>query len=100
MGKETPDEMARFNRACHLDKTEHGTRGHDMAKVIEGARVLAKSPLGNSCHIDSNEKVSKSMVTHAEAGLGAGGGRLNDAASSIKSGARAPKADMAFLRKG
>ena len=100
MKDQTPDEMARFNRPCHLDKTEHGTRGHDMAGVIKGAREISKSPLGNSCHLDSNEKVTKNFVTHSEPGLGAGGGNLRDAARSIKSGARTAKVDFGFLRKG
>ena len=42
----TPDLLPRFNKACHLDKTEHGQIGHDMAKIIHGARDIAKSPNG------------------------------------------------------
>lgn len=93
----TPDMLPRFNRANHLDKTEHGTVGHEMAPIIKGARDIAKSPLGKPSHLDQN--VGKNMFTKAE-DLGVGGGRLNDAVRSIKSGAQAPKADSAFLRKG
>jgi hypothetical protein len=93
----TPDLLPRFNRACHLDKTEHGTIGHDMAGVIKGATDIARSPAGPK---DRNDSASHAMTTNCEPGLGAGGGNLSDAARSIKSGARAPKADTAFLRKG
>jgi hypothetical protein len=93
----TPDLMPRFQKPCHLDRTEHGTVGHDMGSVIRGATDIAKSPLGPK---DKNDSASHAMVTMAEPGLGAGGGRLGDAARSIKSGARTEKADFAFLRKG
>ena len=93
----TPDLLPRFNRGCHLDKTEHGTRGHDMASIIHGATNIARSPNGPSCHLDS---ARKHMGTNSEPALGAGGGNLGDAARSIKSGAKAPKADSSFLRKG
>ena len=93
----TPDLMARFNKPCHLDKTEHGTVGHDMASVIHGATVIARSPEGPK---DKNDKASKHMVTSASPSIGAGGGRLGDAARSIKSGAEAPKVDWAHVKRG
>jgi hypothetical protein len=94
---ETPDRLARFQKASHLDKTEHGTMGHDLGPVIKGARDIRKSPAGPAFPMDV---VSKRMGTNCEPGLGAGGGNLGDAARSIKSGARAGKADMAHIRKG
>jgi len=98
MSKQTPDEMPRFNRPNHLDKTEHGTVGHDMGKIIQGATDIKRSPNGHPCHLDQN--VGKNMTQSIESGLSAGGGNLREATRSIKSGARAEKADTAFLRKG
>lgn len=91
----TPDE--RLRRQSRLDKCEHGTRGHDMASVINGATDIAKSPHGPDCKMD---KASHAMVTDAESSLGAGGGRLGDAARSIDSGARAPCVDWGHIRRG
>jgi hypothetical protein len=93
----TPDLMPRFQKPCHLDKTEHGTVGHDMASVVRGATDISRSPMGPA---NKNDKASHAMGTNAEPGLGAGGGRLGDAARSIKSGARTSKADWEFIRRG
>jgi len=93
----TPDLLPRFQRTCHLDKTEHGQIGRDNAAVIKGATNIAKSPAGPK---NKNDTATHGMGTNAEPGLGAGGGRLGDAAGSIKSGAKAPKVDWAHVRKG
>lgn len=91
----TPDE--RGNGPSRLDKTEHGTVGHDMAGVIKGATDIARSPAGPSCHLD---KATHNMGTSAEASIGAGGGRLGDAARSIKSGAKTPCVDWSVIKRG
>jgi len=93
----TPDLLPRFNKACHLDKTEHGQIGHDMASVVRGATDIARSPAGPK---NKNDEASHTMHTACEPGLGGGGGNLADTARSIHSGARAPKADFAHIRKG
>ena len=93
----TPDLLPRFNKSCHLDKTEHGTVGHDMKRVIVGATDISKSPAGPKCR---NDSASHAMHTADEPGLGAGGGNLSDAARSIKSGAKAPRADWSHIRRG
>jgi len=97
MSSDTPDRMARFNKPCHLDKTEHGTVGHDMGRVIAGATDIKRSPEGPK---DKNDRASHATGTDAEPGLGAGGGRLGDAARSIKSGAKAPRMDWSHVMKG
>jgi|HubBroStandDraft_6_1064221.scaffolds.fasta_scaffold533467_1 hypothetical protein len=97
MSSSTPDLLPRFQKQSHLDKTEHGTRGHDMAPVIKGAKVITQSPEGPAFKM---VKPQHAMGTNCEPGLGAGGGNLGDAVRSIKSGARAPRADVAHIRKG
>jgi hypothetical protein len=90
----TPDERMRGNRDANLAM---GGSAHDMGAIIRGATDIARSPNGPACRLDKPHRASG---TDAEASLGAGGGRLGDAAASIKSGARTQKADFAFLRKG
>ena len=90
----TPDEWLRGNNDAHL---ERGGAKHDMASVIHGATKITKSPAGPSCHLDS---ATHGLHTDSESGLGAGGGRLGDAARSIKSGAEAPCVDWSHVRKG
>jgi len=92
----TPDEKLRGNLARNLNEA-HGLTGRDWASVIHGATKITKSPAGPSCHLD---KASHALHTDAESGLGAGGGRLGDAARSIKSGAEAPCVDWSHVRKG
>lgn len=90
----TPDLLPRFQGGSRLDKAEHGQRGHDMAPIIKGARDIKQSPAGPSRKMDqgrSNQGVS------LESSLGAGSGSNS---CDIKGGARAPKADFGFLRKG
>ena len=93
----TPDLLPRFQRHCHLDKTEHGLVGHDLASVIRGARDISKSPAGPAFKMVIPQHA---MGTNSSPSIGAGGGNLGDAVRSIKSGAKAPKADVAHLRRG
>ena len=91
----TPDEWLRGQ--SRLDKPPHGLGGTDMSGVIRGATDIARSPHGPDHDMD---KASHAMHTEAEASLGAGGGRLGDAARSISSGAKAPCVDWSHIRKG
>jgi hypothetical protein len=91
----TPDE--RGAGPSRLDRAEHGTIGHDMKPVVRGATKITSSPMGRA---DPMDKPTHNMQTNAEASLGAGGGRLGDAASSIKSGARTACVDWGVVKRG
>ena len=89
----TPDEWLRGNNDAH--STRGGSK-HDMASVIRGATRITKSPAGPAERLD---KVEHGLRTNSQSEIGAGGGRLGDAARSIKSGAKAPCVDWSSVRK-
>lgn len=90
----TPDLLPRFQKKSRLDVAEHGTIGRNVAPEIKGATNIKRSPAGPKDPMDSNKSTGG---VHLEASLGAGSGSNS---TDIKGGARAPKADWAFLRKG
>jgi len=83
----TPDELPRFNRKNRFDKAPHGEGSRDAQPQIVGNKN------GPHCHLDG-----------PASGLGQPrsefGGNLGEAARSIPSGAKAPKADWGFLKRG
>ncbi len=87
----TPDLLPRFQKRSHLDDAPRGVKGRDNHSQICNNALGPASPM---------DKASHGRGTSAQASLGNGGGRLNDAVASIKSGARTAKADFGFLRKG
>lgn len=87
----TPDLMPRFQRADRFDKTEHGTRGRDLAPEID------RNAQGPHCHLDSP---GRSMGQPRSEVLGAGSESLREAAQSIPSGARTAKANWGHLQRG
>lgn len=90
----TPDLLPRFQRPCHLDKAEHGTIGRDNAAVIKGATDIKRSPAGPKHAMDSNKSTGGKSF---QASLGC---EESGTSTDLKSGARTPKADYGFLRKG
>ncbi len=90
----TPDEWLRGNNDAH---STHGGSKHDMASVIRGATDIARSPQGPADRLD---RAGHGMGTSSSPSIGAGGGRLGDAARSISSGAKAPCVDWSHIRKG
>lgn len=90
----TPDLLPRFQKRSHLDVAEHGTVGRDNAAVVKGATDIKRSPAGPKSAMDSNKSTGG---VHLESSLGAGSGSNS---TDIAGGARAPKADWGFLRKG
>ncbi len=92
----TPDQLPRFQRKSRFDsKPEGGGRNdHD---IVCGATDIKRSPAGRASAMDKGQKAS---TTQAQASLGNGGGRLNDAVRLDSHCGVTPKADFAFLRKG
>lgn len=93
----TPDQLPRFQRRSRFDDAPKGVKGRDNAGVISGSTNIKRSPAGPS---DPMDKPTHGHGTNAQASLGNGGGRLGDAARSIKSGAKAPGVDWARIRRG
>lgn len=88
----TPDMMPRYNRKDRFDgpAQEKGSARSMRKEIVENA-------MGPHCHLDGP---AKGEVARTGGHLGTGSDSVKDAAKSIASGAKAPKADYAFLRKG
>ncbi len=92
----TPDLLPRFQKGSRLDKC--GEHSHqNFEGIVKGARDAKRAPAGPAHDMD---KATKRLHTDAQASLGAGGGRLNDAVKIASHCGVAPKADFGFLRKG
>lgn len=87
----TPDMMKEFNKSDRFDKAPRGDLGRSNAGEIN------ENKLGPHCHLDGP---ARGEVARTGGHLGTGSDSIKDAARSIASGAKAPKANFGVLRRG